>query len=106
MDRIKPNSREIESLKSKIIDCKLKIKELSSVIEMETPSLQMKMEEIRELEAEMNVLEEELRVCNSCECRFHSEHPTNLGNMLSFDIRCYRTNGWKRKIGCWKLRIR
>jgi uncharacterized coiled-coil DUF342 family protein len=61
-EQIKKMSRDMDAVKTKTIDAKIKVRDLTAVIEMEAPSLQMKMDEIREIEAEINSLEEKIQV--------------------------------------------
>lgn len=59
---VKKTSAEINSINMKVAESKRRIQELKVVVEMETPSLQMQMEELREIEAEINGLENNKRV--------------------------------------------
>lgn len=59
---VKKTSAEINSINMKVAEAKRRIQELKVVVEMETPSLQMQMEELREIEAEINGLENNKRV--------------------------------------------
>ena len=62
-DQIKQISQQLENVKTQIIQNKIKDRNLKGVIEMEIPSLQMKMDEITELDAEITKLEEKIQVC-------------------------------------------
>ncbi|KAK7586233.1 hypothetical protein V9T40_004109 [Parthenolecanium corni] len=59
---VKKTSAEINSINMKVAEAKRRIQELKVVVEMETPSLQMQMEELREIEAEINGLENNKRL--------------------------------------------
>ena len=63
--KYKEAARELETLKKSIIRAKGEMKELRNTIDLEVPTLQMKLDEITELEAELKELEEQHQVRNS-----------------------------------------
>lgn len=58
---------EITKIKSKVAETRRKIQELNITVEMETPSLQAQLEELKEIEQELKLLEtsKEVRIVSS-----------------------------------------
>lgn len=55
-ENVKKATAEIHNINMKVAGLKRKIQELHAIVEMETPSLQVQMEELREIENEINEL--------------------------------------------------
>lgn len=55
-ENVKKTTAEINNINMKVAGVKRRIQELHAIVDLETPSLQVQMEELRDIEAEINNL--------------------------------------------------